>query len=101
MLRLSLTDDAPSSDTEVLRALFQGKWRLRIVQVLLLHPLRLSELRRSVPECSKKVLIDTLQDLEALGVVEREDLSSKVRRVEYRIHSAHIDRLREVLKHLE
>jgi hypothetical protein len=46
-------------------------------------PVRLSHLRRVMPKCSKKVLIDTLRGLEELGWVERREYPTKVRRVDY------------------
>jgi len=74
-------------DTEVLRLMFQGKWRLLIVRRIALGPTRLSDLRRSIPECTKKMLID-LHALERLGWIVRTELPSKVRRVEYRLAEA-------------
>ena len=71
------------SDTDLLREVFQGKWRLRVLQELTKGPVRLSQLRRVVPECSKKVLIDTLHGLEQLGWIERQEYPSKLKRVEY------------------
>jgi len=65
-LRDSLNQECPS-DTDLLRIVFQGKWRLRVLQEIVKGPVRLSQLRRAVPECSKKVLIDTLYGPEELG----------------------------------
>ena len=45
--------------SHLLRTLFQGKWRLRLLQEMIGGPVRLSQLRRAIPDCSKKVLIDT------------------------------------------
>lgn len=70
-------------DTDLLRDVFQGKWRLRVLQEIVKGPVRLSQLRRAVPECSKKVLIDTLHGLEELGWIERHEYSFKLKRVEY------------------
>ena len=74
--------DCPS-DTDLLRIAFQGKWRLRVLQELVKGPVRLSALRRVMPGCSKKVLIDTLHGLEELGWIERHEYPTKLRRVEY------------------
>lgn len=71
------------SDTDLLRIVFQGKWRLRVLREIAKGPVRLSQLRRVVPGCSKKVLIDTLHGLEELGWVERREYPTKVRRVDY------------------
>jgi DNA-binding HxlR family transcriptional regulator len=46
-------------------------------------PTRLSDLKRAIPECSKKMLIDNLHSLEAIGWLEREDLSEGARKVAY------------------
>lgn len=74
--------DCPS-DTDLLRIVFQGKWRLRVLREIVKGPIRLSQLRRAVPECSKKVLIDTLHGLEVLGWIERQEFPTKLRKVEY------------------
>lgn len=74
--------DCPS-DTDLLRIVFQGKWRLKVLQELVKGPIRLSELRRAVPDCSKKVLIDTLHGLEELRWIERREYPTKIKRVEY------------------
>ena len=55
-----------SSDTGLLRIIFQGKWRLRVLQEIVEKPVRLSQLKRAMPACSKKVLIDTLHGLRSL-----------------------------------
>jgi DNA-binding HxlR family transcriptional regulator len=85
-LRLSNTkspnQDCPS-DTDLLRILFQRKWRLRVLQEIVKGSVRLSQLRRAVPECSKKVLIDTFHGLEEIGWIERQEYSTKLRKVEY------------------
>ena len=74
-----------SKDAEILRLLFQSKWRLSILREVVIGPVRLSELRRRIPNSSKKMLIDTLHGLERLGWIERRELSARVRRVEYRL----------------
>jgi DNA-binding HxlR family transcriptional regulator len=62
---------------------FQGKWRRRVLQEIAKGPVRLSHLRRVVPECSNKVLIETLHGLEELSWIERTVYATKVRKVEY------------------
>lgn len=64
---------------EVLR----GKWRVAILYELNKGPARQSELRRSIPGITKKVLLENLSTLLDLGVVEKRDLSTKVKRIEY------------------
>jgi len=70
------------NETDLLRIVFQGKWRLRVLQEIVKGPVRLSQLRRAIPGCSKKVLIDALHGLEELGWVERREFPSKLKRVE-------------------
>lgn len=70
-------------DADLLRIVFQGKWRLKVLQEIAKGPIRLSQLRRAVPECTKKVLIDTLHGLGELGWIERQEYPSKLKRVEY------------------
>ena len=81
-LHRSPNQDCPT-DTDLLRIVFQGKWRLRVLQEIVRGPIRLSQLRRAVPECTKKVLIDTLHGLEELGWIARKEYPTKLKRVEY------------------
>ena len=60
-------------------------------------PLRLSELRKALPDASKKVLVDNLHGLERLGVIERVDLSTRVRRVEYVLSEMSRDKVLRLL----
>jgi DNA-binding HxlR family transcriptional regulator len=60
-------------------------------------PLRLSELRKALPDASKKVLVDNLHGLERLGVIERVDLSTRVRRVEYALSEMSRDKVLRLL----
>lgn len=89
-----------SDDSELLRVVFQGKWRLRILRELMSGPVRLSELRRLVPACSKKMIIDTLHGLEGLGWVERREFPTRVKKVEYRLTGECERELKRVLLEL-
>jgi DNA-binding HxlR family transcriptional regulator len=64
-------------------SLIQGKWKLAILFRLDEGPARLSQLRRLFPEASKKVLIQHLREMERDGLVLRNDLSHRLRHVEY------------------
>ena len=64
-------------------------------------PLRLSELRKALPDASKKVLVDNLHGLERLGVIERVDLSTRVRRVEYALSEMSRDKVLRLLSALQ
>jgi DNA-binding HxlR family transcriptional regulator len=55
------------SQAEILREIFQNKWRLHVLRLLSQSPHRLSQLRRAIPDASKKMIIDTLHGLEGIG----------------------------------
>jgi DNA-binding HxlR family transcriptional regulator len=63
--------------------LIQGKWKTRILSRLQHGPARLGELRRMFPEASKKMLTQHLREMETDGLVVRNDLSGRLRHVEY------------------
>lgn len=85
-------------DAELLDAAFQGKWRKFILIRLLDQPSRLSELRRSIPSASKKMLVDSLHVLEEKAIIERVDLSTpQMKHVEYRIADDYRDVLERIL----
>jgi DNA-binding HxlR family transcriptional regulator len=63
--------------------LVQGRWKIGILLRLQHGPTRLSELRRILPQASKKVLTQHLREMERDGLVVRTDLSGKVPHVEY------------------
>ena len=60
-----------------------GKWKLVLLWHLLSGPLRYGALRRRVPEVSERVLIRQLRELEADGLVHREQFPEVPPRVEY------------------
>jgi DNA-binding HxlR family transcriptional regulator len=64
-------------------ALIQGKWKVGILSRLRVGPARLSQLRRTFPLASKKMLTQHLRELERDGLIARRDLSGRVRHVEY------------------
>jgi DNA-binding HxlR family transcriptional regulator len=67
-------------------AVIAGKWKPTILWVLHARPLHFGELRRHLDGISEKVLTEQLRQLEAQGVVEREDYrEGAVRRVRYRL----------------
>ena len=90
-----------SEDAEVMRQIFQAKWRLRILQELVDGPARLSELRRKIPESSKKMLVDTLHGLESMAWIERRDVSTRVKKIEYRLSQQCAEKLRRVVDTLQ
>ena len=60
-----------------------GKWRLPILAQVARGTQRYSELRRSLPAISEKMLIKELRQLEADGIVHREQYPEVPPRVEY------------------
>lgn len=65
-------------------AVVAGKWKPTILWVLHPQPMHFGELRRNLDGISEKVLAEQLRQLEADGVVERNDrMEGAVRRVRY------------------
>jgi DNA-binding HxlR family transcriptional regulator len=61
------------------------KWTTLIVIVLSQKPHRFSELRRAIPDISKRMLTQTLRDLERDGLIARQVFPNKPPSVEYRL----------------
>lgn len=61
----------------------QGKWKIGILCQLQDGPVRLSQLRKMLPQASKKMLTQHLREMEKDGLILRTDLSGKLRHVEY------------------
>jgi DNA-binding HxlR family transcriptional regulator len=87
-----------ANDAELLRAIFRGKWRLRVLQEIARGSVRLGALTRAIPECRKKVIIDTLKSLQDEGLLGRTEYHSRVKRVEYSIRTEVADDLLRVVK---
>ncbi|MFE1441493.1 winged helix-turn-helix transcriptional regulator [Streptomyces sp. NPDC058739] len=60
-----------------------GKWKVLILWALRTRPHRFGELRRELPGVTEKVLAAHLRELEADGVVHREEYDEVPPRVEY------------------
>jgi DNA-binding HxlR family transcriptional regulator len=60
-----------------------GKWKLLIVAELFKGKKRYSELKRSIPEISEKMLISSLQELEHHNIVVRTVVEAIPPKVEY------------------
>jgi len=66
--------------------LIGGKWKLIILQQLLNNEeLRLSELKRLIPDISEKMLIQELKTMQINGLVERKNYGEVPPRVGYSI----------------
>ena len=76
------TEYADCPVTEVI-ALFGGRWKLIILQVLSKHARRFGEISVRIPAISKKVLTDQLKELEADGLISRKQFEEFPPRVEY------------------
>jgi len=61
------------------------KWTLLILVALAATPRRFSELRRAVPDISKRMLTQTLRELERDGMITRHVFPTKPPSVEYRL----------------
>jgi len=84
--RVAVRPDAESAEERIAQLainLIHGKWKTRILSRLQHGPVRLSELRRMFPEASKKMLTQHLREMERDGLVVRNDLSGRLRHVEY------------------
>lgn len=65
--------------------LLGGKWKLLILVQLAERPLRLSELRRRIPDISEKMLIQELKKLADSKLVARQNFGEVPPRVEYQL----------------
>ncbi|WP_093664424.1 winged helix-turn-helix transcriptional regulator [Sphingomonas gellani] len=63
--------------------IISGKWKPLILYFLLRGPTRYGELKRAVRDVSDKVLIQQLKELEADGVLRRNDYKEVPPRVDY------------------
>lgn len=62
-----------------------GKWTTLLMIVLAEAPHRFSDLQRAVPDISKRMLTQTLRDLERDGLITRHVFPTKPPSVEYRL----------------
>lgn len=60
-----------------------GKWKLLILFQLVESPLRLSELKKKIPDISEKMLIQELKTLVESGLAVRQNFGEVPPRVEY------------------
>ena len=64
--------------------LLSGKWRTHIIYELCKHPsCRFGQLKKAVPPITNAMLTSTLRDLEAFGIVHREQFNEIPPHVEY------------------
>lgn len=68
---------------EVTMEVIGGKWKGLVLYFLMNGPKRTSELKRIIPNITQKMLIQTLKDLEASGLVNRKMYNQVPPKVEY------------------
>ncbi|WP_066519183.1 MULTISPECIES: helix-turn-helix domain-containing protein [Sphingobium] len=61
------------------------KWSMLMIIALALRPHRFGELHRSIPDISKRMLTQTLRDLESDGLISRHVFATSPPSVEYRL----------------
>ena len=62
-----------------------AKWSVLIISALARRPYRFGELKREIGDISQRMLTQTLRDLQADGLVEREVFPTTPPSVEYRL----------------
>jgi DNA-binding HxlR family transcriptional regulator len=87
-LRPAIVDPAPVAPAftcglDATLKIISGKWKPLILYFLLRGPTRYGELKRAVRDVSDKVLIQHLKELEADGVLRRNDYKEVPPRVDY------------------
>lgn len=76
-------EELPECPVATTVQLIGNKWKLLIIRNLLKSPQRFTEIKRSVPGISQKVLTDNLRALEEDGIVNREVFAEVPPRVVY------------------
>lgn len=76
-------DELPECPVATCVQLIGNKWKLLIIRNLLAGPQRFTELKRTIPGISQKVLTDNLRALEEDGLVDREVFAEVPPRVVY------------------
>ncbi|WP_380780132.1 winged helix-turn-helix transcriptional regulator [Sphingomonas sp. R86520] len=87
-LRSTVAESAPVAPAftcglDATLKIISGKWKPLILYFLLRGPTRYGELKRAVRDVSDKVLIQHLKELEADGVLRRNDYKEVPPRVDY------------------
>lgn len=76
-------DELPECPVATTVGLIGNKWKLLIIRNLLASPQRFTEMRKSIPGISQKVLTDNLRSLESDGLITREVFAEVPPRVVY------------------
>ena len=76
-------DELPECPVATTVQLIGNKWKILIIRNLLQSPKRFTELKRTIPGISQKVLTDNLRALEEDGLIDREVFAEVPPRVVY------------------
>lgn len=76
-------DELPPCPVATTLMLIGNKWKIFIIQQLMDRPFRFSELRRTIPGISEKVLTDNLRAMEKDGIITRTVFPEVPPRTEY------------------
>jgi DNA-binding HxlR family transcriptional regulator len=82
-----LDDDAQSAHCAIRDVLDRigDKWSMLMIMQLAMQSQRFSELHRAIPDISKRMLTQTLRDLERDGLITRHVFHTRPPTVEYRL----------------
>jgi DNA-binding HxlR family transcriptional regulator len=84
MMPVSKKENSPCP-IDAMLLVIDGRWKGTILWRLLDGPMRTSELRRSIPEITERMLIRHLQELVKDGIIVRHDQKSAPPHVSYSI----------------
>ena len=76
-------NELPDCPVATTLQLLNSKWKIFILQRLLVKPFRFNELKKSLAGINHKVLIEQLRQMEDDGIILRQDNGTFPRRVEY------------------
>lgn len=76
-------DELPECPVATTVQLIGNKWKILIIRNLLQSPQRFTELKRTIPGISQKVLTDNLRALEEDGLIDRKVFAEVPPRVVY------------------
>lgn len=80
-------EELPDCPVATTVQLIGNKWKLLIIQKLLVRPWRFNELHKNLEGISQKVLTDSLRQMEADGIITRTVYPEVPPRVEYALSS--------------
>lgn len=93
-------EELPECPVAATVQLIGNKWKLLIIRNLLASPQRFTEMRKSIPGISQKVLTDNLRSLEEDGLINREVFAEVPPRVVYSLSELG-DSLRPVINAMQ